>query len=189
MKFLLRCTLVAVATVSGLVWLNPAHAVPSVTPDLQAIESCSPSTPCNGKFTIINNSSGDNSVYVYGFSVQNQTALSVGTTQPGWSAGFGCVIFIGSTCDRAMVYSNDEGSSTAPSDLANDIGPGQISDLFTFSALAPGSIVAYLIILSGTLQLGQIVASTTDVVPEPTAITVLMSGLVGILVLRGRRRL
>jgi hypothetical protein len=61
-------------------------------------------------------------------------------------------------------------------DLANDVGPGETSDLFTFSSQFPASPVNLNLVNADGVQ--TIVSITaTDSIPEPASLAVLGTGL------------
>ena len=86
-----------------------------------------------GHFTVVNNSDlyGEN-LYVWKLVVGNQQANLAITTQNNWSAFVSpAVSCIGNNISTACYgYENNAFDNNAPSELANDIGPGQSSSNF-----------------------------------------------------------
>ena len=155
----LRSFLLAGAASLGLGAFAPVYAAAVEEPisnEFVFIES-------DGYFTIINNSS---EWYIYGFDVTDTDATNPMTTQPGWAAsacGDGCLLYINNTL-------------TSPLPVADDVGPGQSSSLFTFS-LPEGSLPTFYVANSLGVEGG---AFTPTGVPEPSTWAMLILGFVGL---------
>jgi hypothetical protein len=119
----LRSCLLAGAASLGLGAFAPAHAVLAVEPNPDPSQFVF--IEGDGTYTIINNST--QGWYIWAFSVITD-ATDPGTTQPDWFAGT-CTGNCGLPGD-GLAYNNTGGAA----DLADDIGPGQQSSLFTFSS-------------------------------------------------------
>ena len=182
--------LLAGAAVLGIAGLAPsASAVVAVanSSDFQVVESCVLANGCSGNFTVVNNSSGDGDWYIDGFTVGNPIVFSDATTQTNWNATLGC--FSGSCiANNDFDYENNAGSSNVAGDLANDVGPGETSDLFTFSSqFAASPVNLNLLNADGVQTIVSITA--TDTIPEPASLAVLGTGLLlGLFYLRRRQQ-
>lgn len=161
--------------------VGPAHASgvvgppPVVAADFGVIES-------PGVYTVFDNSTV---WYIDAFSVSNPFFDSARTTQAGWAAD---VTFVscGSGCGN---YLNNYYNSPSPGTLATDIGPGQSSSLFTFSAPPASTYTIDLIDANGDVMTVSGPALPPGV-PEPTGWALMIAGfgLAGA-ALRRRRRL
>jgi len=184
----LLCAGVAMGALAGA---KPASAFVAVGPEFQVTETCN--IPgfgggCDlGTFKVTNNSSNE---YVWGFSVGNPRAAADSTTQTNWSAST-CFSYISSSCgfgESNFDYGNNNGSSPAAGDLANDVGPESSSSEFhfgTFGALA-SPVEVDLVDSQGDVSF-QTFATTHA--PEPFSAAILGSGLLGLAgVIRRRRR-
>jgi hypothetical protein len=151
----LRSFLLAGAASLGLGAFAPVYAaaVEPISNEFVFIES-------DGYFTIINNST---EWYIYGFEVTDTDATRPMTTQPGWGAsacGDGCLLYINNTL-------------TSPLPLADDVGPGQSSSLFTFS-LPEGSLPTFYVANSLGVEGGAF--TPTGSIPEPSTWAMLIAG-------------
>jgi PEP-CTERM motif len=161
----LRSFLLAGAASLGLGAVAPAYASSSGPPPVpNPSEFVFVESP--GEYTIINNSLD---WYIWAFDVTNPAAASgsnPSTTQPGWVAS-DCNDNCGSP-SPGFQYNNINGAYSA---FGDDVGPGQTSSLFFFSAPEASSPTFY---YTNGANIGTF--TPTGSVPEPSTWAMLIAG-------------